>query len=145
MADFHSIILPDRPLDAPAGGPIFVVDWESSQLGLPASDFGQMVAEMYALWLYKGIDGALSLMYGFIDAYMEGEAAADDFAFRSMIQTGAHLLCTTTTFPGWGSKEKVGEVAGVGRDIIVHAWKRNRAWFEQGELGRLFKPMARRV
>lgn len=41
------------------------------------------------------------------------------------------------------SLEKVVEVAGVGRDIIVHAWKRDRSWFEDGELRGLFRPKAR--
>lgn len=120
--------------------PVFVVDWESSQLGLPSSDFGQMLAEMYALWLYKGIEPALSLINGFVDAYREGGGRVnDDFAFRSLIQAGAHIVCTTTTFPGWGTREKVEEVASVGRDIVVHAWKRDRAWFEEGDLQVLFR------
>lgn len=102
-----------------------------------------MIAEMYALWLYKGIDEALSMMYGFIDSYNRGEDVTETFAFRSMIQAGAHLLCITTTFPGWGSKEKIEEVASVGRDILVHGWKRDRTWFEKSELGRLFKPTMR--
>ncbi|KAF6829609.1 hypothetical protein CMUS01_08097 [Colletotrichum musicola] len=135
-----NIILPDAPLDARADVPVFVVDWESSQLGLPSSDFGQMLAEMYALWLYKGIEAALSLINGFVEAYREGGGRIDDdFAFRSLIQVGAHIVCTTTTFPGWGTREKVEEVAGVGRDIIVHAWKRDRAWFDEGDLRALFK------
>ncbi|KAF6822940.1 hypothetical protein CPLU01_11693 [Colletotrichum plurivorum] len=134
-----NIILPDAPLDANADVPVFVVDWESSQLGLPSSDFGQMLAEMYALWLYKGIELAQSLIDGFVEAYREdGGRIDDDFSFRSLIQVGAHIICTTTTFPGWGTREKVEEVAGVGKDIIVHAWERDRAWFEEGDLRVLF-------
>lgn len=140
IAHSCSIILPDAPLEAGVDVPVFVVDWESSQLGLPSSDFGQMLAEMYALWLYKGIEASLSLIDGFVDAYREGCGGMDDdFAFRSVIQAGAHIVCTTTTFPGWGTREKVEEVAGVGRDLIVHAWKRDRVWFEAGKLRVLFR------
>lgn len=118
---------------------MFVVDWECTQLGLPSVDFGQMIAEMYALWLYKSITAGLWMMEGFISAYGN---TSEDFAFRTLIQIGTHLLCITTTFPGWGTPGQVEEVACVGRDIIVHAWKRDRSWFEKGVLACLFSSVS---
>lgn len=115
---------------------MLVIDWECTQLGLPSVDFGQMIAEMYALWAYKSITAGIWMMEGFIEAYGN---ASQDFAFRTAIQTGAHLLCTTTTFPGWGTPQKVQEVARLGRDIIVHAWEKDAAWFERGDLACLFR------
>ncbi|KAK8034791.1 hypothetical protein PG993_009786 [Apiospora rasikravindrae] len=121
--------------------PIFVVDWEMSQLGLPNLDLGQMLAEMYELWLYKRLRAGLSMMDGLVEGYgtvPDSEA----FALRTAVQLGAHLVCFGTSVPGWGSPEQVREVARTGRDIICHAWRKDRAWFEEGgkdELVCLFK------
>ncbi|KAM5354653.1 hypothetical protein ACJ41O_001300 [Fusarium nematophilum] len=132
-----NIILPNRPIQEGIKAPMFVIDWECTQLGLPSVDLGQMMAEMYALWLYKSITAGRWMMEGLIDAYGH---VSQEFAFRTALQTGAHLLCITTTFPGWGTPEQVEEVARVGRDIILHAWKKDRSWFEKGDLACLFSP-----
>lgn len=118
-----------------ANVPMFVIDWECTQLGHPCVDFGQMIAEMYALWLYKSMTAGLWMMKGFVKGY---GPRSEEFAFRTAIQTGAHLLCITTTFPGWGTQKQVEFVAGIGRDIIVHAWQKDRSWFEGGDLACLF-------
>ncbi|KAM6529463.1 hypothetical protein FALCPG4_007599 [Fusarium falciforme] len=131
-----NIILPNAPIQQGTEVPMLVIDWECTQLGLPSIDFGQMIAEMYALWLYKSINAGLWMMEGFIEAYGN---VSQDVAFRTAIQTGAHLLCTTTMFPGWGTPEQVKEVTRVGRDIVVHAWKKEAAWFERGDLACLFR------
>ncbi|KAL0933898.1 uncharacterized protein CTRU02_210697 [Colletotrichum truncatum] len=131
-----NIVLPNASIEEGTEVPIFVVDWELAQLGLPSVDFGQMIAEMYALWLYKSITAGLWMMKGFIEAYGD---ISEDFAFRTAIQVGTHLLCITTTFPGWGPPEQVEKVACIGRDVIVHAWKRDHAWFIKGDLAGLFK------
>lgn len=116
--------------------PLFVVDWELAQLGLRSTDFGQMIAEFYALWLYKKITAGLWMMEGFIDGYGQ---VSQEVAFRTAIQIGSHLLCVTLDFPSWGTAEQFEEAARVGRDIIVHAWKKDRSWFEQGDFASLFK------
>ncbi|KAF5011455.1 hypothetical protein FDECE_2444 [Fusarium decemcellulare] len=136
-----NIVLPNAQIQEGTKVPLFVIDWECTQLGLPSVDFGQMIAEMYALWLYKSITAGLWMMEGFINAY---GTVSQDFAFRAAIQTGTHLLCITTTFPGWGTPEQVEKVACVGRDIIVHAWKKDHSWFEKSELACLFRPVADR-
>ncbi|KAK8003174.1 hypothetical protein PG989_002893 [Apiospora arundinis] len=116
--------------------PVFVVDWEMAQLGLPNLDLGQMLAEMYELWLYRRIRGGLWMMEGFVEGY---GAVTEAFALRTAIQLGAHLVCFGTSVPGWGTPEQVQEVARTGRDIICHAWRKNRDWFEEeGELSGLF-------
>jgi hypothetical protein len=130
----YSVLLPTTPIENDAS--LFIIDFESMQLGLPAGDVGTMIAEMYALYLYKSIEAGLWIITGFVQAY---GYVSDDFAFRAALQVGAHLVCTTTVFPGWGTEEKVKEVAGVGRDIVVHAWKRDRTWFERSDLAYLFE------
>ncbi|EMT72748.1 kinase-like domain-containing protein [Fusarium oxysporum II5] len=54
-----NVVLPDAAIKEGTKIPVFVVDWEMTQLGLPSVDFGEMIAEMYALWLYKSIDAGL--------------------------------------------------------------------------------------
>ena len=94
-----------------------------------------MLAELYALWLYKGIMAGLWMMEGFAKGYGEDNETS---IYRTAVQMGAHLVCVTTDDSTWGTPEKAKEVVRVGRDIIVHAWKKDRAWFEQSDLGYMF-------
>ncbi|KAK5631913.1 hypothetical protein RRF57_007627 [Xylaria bambusicola] len=131
-----SILLPDRLIHENSDITMFVIDWEMSQLGLPNLDFGQMVAELYELKLYKDITAGLWMVQGFAEGYGE---VSDDFAFRTAIQIGAHLVSFGTSVQGWGTPEQIEMVARTGRDIIVHAWRKDRAWFQQGDLSCLFR------
>ncbi|KAI0526377.1 kinase-like domain-containing protein [Xylaria bambusicola] len=130
-----NILLPDRPIHENSDITMFVIDWEMAQMGLPNLDFGQMVAELYELKLYKDITAGLWMVQGFAEGYGE---VSDDFAFRTAIQIGAHLVSFGTSVQGWGTPEQVEMVARTGRDIIVHAWQKDRAWFQQGDLACLF-------
>lgn len=140
--DINSIVLPDKPLEAESDVPIFVVDWEIAQFGLPSFDLGQMIAELYALWLYRSNEAALILMESFIDTYIQNSGLGEDFAFRAALQVGAHLVCITTGFPGWGTHEQLEAVVREGRDILIYAWRRDRAWFEGAKLQGLFRLVA---
>ncbi|KAH9892926.1 kinase-like domain-containing protein [Xylariomycetidae sp. FL2044] len=130
-----NILLPSRPIDPGAEIPVFVIDWEMAQLGARHLDVGQMVAELYELKLFKDITAGLWMVQGFLAGY---GAVSEAFAFRTAIQAGAHLVCFGTSTPGWGSPEKVEMVARTGKEIIVRAWKRDRGWFESGDLACLF-------
>ncbi|CZR48705.1 uncharacterized protein FPRO_03974 [Fusarium proliferatum ET1] len=130
-----NVVLPNVAIEEGKEIPVFVVDWEMTQLGLTIVDSGQMIAEMYALWLYKSADAGLWMMKGFIEGYGD---ISEDFAFRTAIHVGTHLVCVTTDFPAWG-RENFEGVVKVGRDIIVHAWKKDREWFETGVLVSLFR------
>lgn len=128
--------MPPGPIDAGSDTPLLVIDWECTQLGLPSSDFGQMIAEFYALWLCESVAAGLWAMEGFVDAYGPID---ETFAFRTALQAGAHLLSVITSSSGMGTPERISEVARLGRDIIVHAWEKDRAWFEAGDLACLFR------
>ena len=131
---FFSILIPDEPIQEGKETPLLVIDWELCQVGQPGVDIGEMLAEMYALWRYKSITAGLWMMEGFAKGYAEGSEAS---VFRTAIQMGTHLLCVTTDV-SWGTPEQVEDVVRAGRDIIVHAWKKDRAWFEESGLGCLF-------
>ena len=140
MTAINSILLPNNPLPSSAEAvPVFVVDWEMAQLGVPNLDLGQMLAEMYELWLYRRIRGGLWMMEGLVEGY---GPVTEAFALRTAVQLGAHLVCFGTSVPGWGTPAQVREVARTGRDVICHAWRKDRAWFEKeggvGELASLF-------
>ena len=117
---------------------MFVVDWEMAQPGVPSLGLGQMIAELYQLWLYKSIDASLWVIQGIVEAYGGGGGGGEDFAFRTAIQVGVHLISFGTFIQGWGTPEQVEAVARIGRDIIVNAWERRRDWFEGGDLACLF-------
>lgn len=63
---------------------------------------------------------------------------SEEMAFRTAIHVGVHLVIWGSTVPGWGSEQQIKEVVKVGRDLIVHGWNKNRAWFEGGALECLF-------
>ncbi|KAJ2971824.1 hypothetical protein NUW58_g9309 [Xylaria curta] len=132
-----NVLLPDSPIREGDDINVFVIDWEMSQIGVPNLDLGQMVAELYELKLYKNITAGLWIAQGFLEGY---GAVSDDFAFRTAIQVGAHLISFGTSVQGWGTPEQVEEVARVGRDVIVHAWQKDREWFRRGDLACLFQP-----
>ncbi|KAK7953591.1 hypothetical protein PG996_014483 [Apiospora saccharicola] len=135
-----NILIPNAPIPPNADVPIFVVDWEMAQLGVPSLDLGQMLAEMYELWLYKRVRAGLWMMEGLIEGY---GAVTETSALRAAVQLGAHLVCFGTSVPGWGTPEQVQEIARTGRDIICRAWRKDRAWFESGELACLFSIVKR--
>lgn len=131
-----SILLPDAELNEDDGEiPVFVIDWEMAQLGARHLDHGQMLAEMYMLWLYKRIDAGLWL----IEGYTEGLGCfSEALAWRTAVQLGIHLLAFGVVTPGWGSDERKLEVAKMGRDLIVHGWNEDIDWYAQNDLSCLF-------
>lgn len=136
MKTHQSILLPDSPIQEGSNIPVFVIDWEMSQMGVPNLDIGQMIAELFEMKLYKSVTAGLWMMQGFVEGY---GGVSEDFAFRTAIQVGAHMVCFGTSVEGWGTPEKVEMVARTGRDIIVHAWQKDREWFEGGDLACLFQ------
>ncbi|KAI1151150.1 kinase-like domain-containing protein [Nemania diffusa] len=131
-----NVLLPNSLIQEGSDITMFVIDWEMSQIGVPNLDVGQMIAELYELKLYKNITAGLWIVQGFVEGY---GAVSDDFALRTAIQIGAHLISFGTSVQGWGTPEQVEMVARAGRDIIVHAWQKDRQWFEGGDLECLFQ------
>lgn len=114
---------------------MLVIDWEMAHLGVPNLDFGEMIAELYTIWLYKRVPAALWIMEAFVDAH--GEVSLGH-AFRTAVQVGAHIVCVTSIV-GWGAPNEIEKAVVVGKDIIVHAWEKDRAWFEEGDLACIFR------
>lgn len=94
-----------------------------------------MIAELYELWLFKRIEEGKWIIEGFTAGYGPVD---DDFAFRTARHVGTHLLSWGTRVAGWGTAEQVQQVAVVGKDLVVRAWEKDRAWFEAGDLACLF-------
>lgn len=113
---------------------LFVVDWEMMHLNVPNVDFGQMLAEFYSAWLFQSVPAGLWMLEGMVDAY---GPVTEDFAYRTALQIGAHLVCVMTVLDRL-PPEQLEQAVAVGRDIIVHAWNKDRAWFEKGELACMF-------
>lgn len=129
------MLLPNAPIPPGEDVPVFVVDWEMSQLGTCSLDLGQMVAELYELWLYKSISAGLWIIEGFMAGY---GTVSEESAFRTAMQVGAHLVCFGTSVPGWGTAEQNEMVAAKGRDLIMYAWGKDRKWFDDSDLSCLF-------
>ncbi|KAK4123989.1 hypothetical protein N657DRAFT_645604 [Parathielavia appendiculata] len=128
-------LLPDWPLREGTETLVFIVDWEVCQFSLPPLDLGQMIAELYELSLFKGMDEGKWLIEGFTAGYGDVNA---EFAFRTALHVGTHLIAWGTRVPGWGSETQVQQVVGVAKEIILRAWHKDRAWFEASDLACLF-------
>lgn len=132
----HSILLPDEKIRPGHQVTLSVVDWEMCQLFVRPLDLGQMIAELYELTLYKGIEAGLWIIEGFASGYGYID---DEFALRTALHVGVHLVGFGTTVAGWGEPEQVDKVAETGRDVIMQAWQKNRRWFETHDLAPLFR------
>ncbi|KAH8895098.1 hypothetical protein GQ53DRAFT_839453 [Thozetella sp. PMI_491] len=131
-----STLLPNVPFQEGVQTPVFVVDWEMCEMAVRPLDLGQFIAELYCLILYRDIKAIQWLINGFAEAY---GFVDDAFAFRVAIHTGVHLASLSSRIPGWGTDEQIQTVVRTGRDMIVHAWHKDRAWFEASDLASLFR------
>lgn len=131
-----SVLIPNKPLTGDSTTTLFIIDWEMAQIGSRALDLGQMIAETYETKLFKDVEHGLWIIEGFMNGY---GPLSDKMAFRTAIQVGAHLICFGSRVGGWGKPEQVKEVVMIGRDLIVQAWKENKAWFEGHALRCLFQ------
>lgn len=61
-----------------------------------------------------------------------------DMNWKVVVYVGVHLICWGSRVQGWGTKEQVDGIVGVGRDWVVKGVERDRAFFETGPLGCLF-------
>ena len=134
----YSILIHNAPIQEGVEIPIFVIDWEQAQLGVPALDHGEMIGELYAFWLYKKIDAGLWMMQGYAEGLGE---QSETSVWRNAIQLGVHLLAFST-IAGWGTPDQIEDVVQLARDIIVNGWDKNREWFEKSELACLFAQVA---
>ncbi|KAF5546466.1 phosphotransferase enzyme family [Fusarium napiforme] len=128
-------LIHDARLETTTTRPLYVMDWENCQFGVPSLDHGGMLGEMYVLWKYKHIDAGLWMLQG----YAEGLGRqTENAAWRLVLQVGVHLLSFGTLASGWGTTEEVEDMARLARDIIAKAWTRDKSWFDQSDFACLF-------
>lgn len=96
---------------------------------------GQMIAELYELYLFKGIQAGLWMIDGFSAGY---QLDNDDSAFRTVIHVGTHLIGFGSSAAGWGTEEQVRGVVAKGKELVLRAYRKDRAWFLESELASLF-------
>ncbi|KZL67386.1 phosphotransferase enzyme family protein, partial [Colletotrichum tofieldiae] len=112
-----NILLKGRPWENEHNR-LLVVDWEMCMLAVTPLDLGQMIAELYELKLYKDMDAGLWLIQGFVEGY---GVVDDEFAFRTLLHVGVHLIGFGTTVKDWGTEEQIKDVASEGRDLVMNA------------------------
>jgi hypothetical protein len=74
-----------------------------------------------------------------IEAFVRGYGDVDeDMAYRVIIHAGVHLINWCIRHPGAELGGKVRELMKKAVDLIVHAWKEDRAWLARSILSCLF-------
>ncbi|ATY60933.1 kinase-like domain [Cordyceps militaris] len=131
-----NILLPDAPIGLGRTTQVFVVDWEMAQLGVQAEDFGQLVAELWQLKLYAGIDAGIWIIEGFAEGYGRVDLA---FILRAVVHVAAHLIAFGSNTPGWGTPEQNKEVALVGKETMKKALSNDMQAFRGHPLQTLFR------
>ncbi|EHK20791.1 uncharacterized protein TRIVIDRAFT_83490 [Trichoderma virens Gv29-8] len=131
-----NVLLPNIAFTEDQPVPVRIIDWEMAQVGVRAEDLGQLIAELWQLKLYKDIDAALWIIRGFVQGYGKVDT---DFIFRVLVHVGAHLICIGSTTPGWGTLEQGQNLAKIGRDVLLSAWKKDAKAFEEHDLQYLFE------
>lgn len=126
-----NVLLPDQAIEEGKQTSIRVVDWEMAQVGIRPEDLGQLIAELWQLKLYKDIDAGVWMIQGFVDGYGKVDA---DFAFRTLLHVGAHLVCFGSSTPNWGTPQQNEEVARKGRDVLLSAWGKDMKAFQGHDL-----------
>ncbi|RAL10735.1 uncharacterized protein BO97DRAFT_348672 [Aspergillus homomorphus CBS 101889] len=126
--DFWSgnVLVPKSALDLTSQTSLFIVDWELCHFGTRALDLGQMLAELYMLKHFRDIDAGLWIIQGFVEAY---QIPDETVAFRALIHAGVHFVAFGPMIAGWGTPEQLEDLVRLGRDMIVKAWEKDRAWF----------------
>lgn len=94
-----------------------------------------MIAELYELKHFKGIDAGLWIIDSFLGGYGGVER---ELAFRVAIHVGCHLICWGSRVQGWGTEEQVRGVVEAGREFVRKGWERDVGFFKRGYLGGLF-------
>ncbi|KAF4479787.1 hypothetical protein CGCF415_v001806 [Colletotrichum fructicola] len=131
----QNVLIRDTPLATNLDTSIYVVDWENAQLGVPSMDHGEMLGELYAIWLCQGSAASLWIAEG----YCRGlDDLSESSALRIALQLGVHLISFGTISREMETREQTRDVARIGSEFIVNAWGKKKAWFEQSELSFLF-------
>ncbi|KAL4769471.1 kinase-like domain-containing protein [Aspergillus nidulans var. acristatus] len=116
---------------------LLVTDWEFAQYGPHALDIGRMVAELYILRHFQGIEAASSMLEGFLDGY---DHITMETSYRMLIHIGVHFIVWgSRRANGVGTEKQVRKLIKLGRKFIVKGWKRDRYAFMGDFWNCLFK------
>jgi hypothetical protein len=116
---------------------LLVTDWEFAQYGPHALDIGRMVAELYILHHFQGIEAASSMLEGFLDGY---DHITMETSYRMLIHIGVHFIVWgSRRANGVGTEKQVRKLIKLGRKFIVKGWKRDRYAFMGDFWNCLFK------
>ncbi|KAL4998243.1 kinase-like domain-containing protein [Aspergillus recurvatus] len=116
---------------------LFITDWEFAQYGPHALDIGRMVAELYILHHFRGIEAASWMLEGFLDGY--GHITMET-SYRMLIHIGMHFIVWgSRRANGVGTEKQVRKLIKLGRKFIVKGWKKDRYAFMGNFWNCLFK------
>jgi hypothetical protein len=135
---FSSVLLSKSQLaDSCSPLSLCVIDWEISHVGSLASDTAQMFAGLYLLDHSQSTTAGCAMIAAFSAGY---GALTDEVAFRVASEFGVRLLSVSVPShePGDSSDSQVREILELGRDMVVHAEDRDKAWFRGGVLDGIF-------
>ncbi|KAL5047063.1 kinase-like domain-containing protein [Aspergillus fruticulosus] len=116
---------------------LLITDWEFAQYGPHALDIGRIVAELYILYHFLGIEAASWVLEGFLDGY---EQITMETSYRMLIHIGMHFIVWgSRRANGVGTEKQVRKLIKLGRKFIVKGWKKDRYAFMGDFWNCLFK------
>ncbi|KAK4216709.1 kinase-like domain-containing protein [Rhypophila decipiens] len=110
-------------------------DFWTGKYGSPTMDLGRMIAELYQIYFFMGIKEARWLITAIINGYGHID---DKFAFRTAVHIGARMINFGTLAGDLVPETRLQRGIRMGREMIVHARREDRGWFEAGDLACLF-------
>lgn len=120
---------------------LYIVDWEFAQFGHRAYDIGQMIGDLYERKHFRGVEGAVWAIEGFIAGY---GAISEEMAFRTAIHAGVQMITWVTRGPplhmrpAWASRERAAAIVRLGMNFVLKGWEKDKEWFESSVIRGLF-------
>ncbi|KAK5990622.1 4-hydroxytryptamine kinase-like protein [Cladobotryum mycophilum] len=114
---------------------LVIIDWELSQYECHFRECGEVLADLYLLKCFKGADGAMSVIQGFLDGY---PPLNEDDIFRTAIYLGFFLLSNEVIMSTVHPKQQIEDLIILARDLVLAGWHKDREALTKTIFGPIF-------
>nr|QQO98480.1 FrzJ [Cladobotryum sp.] len=112
-----------------------IIDWELSQYECHFRECGEVLGDLYLLKRFQDIDGAMSIIQGFLEGY---PPLNEDAIFRTAIYLGLFLLANEVTLSTDYPKQQIEDFVILARDLVLAGWHKDRETLAKTVFGPVF-------